>query len=364
MALSCGIVGLPMVGKTTFFNLLTRSRKETSSFFTGKTATTTETAPVPDRRLDFLAELYHPRKYTPATLEVIDVPGLVRGSSQGQGAGNQFLAAVREVDALVHMVRAFDNPEVLHVDGTVDPMRDIETVNMELLFADLGLVETRIERIKGGKKITKENQLELAAIEKCRAVLEEEKPVYQAELTEEERSGLRHIAFFTEKPMLLVINVDEKQLATGDYPQREQVRAYAGERNIPLLEICAQVEVELDELGPEDREVFMANLGITEPGIQRLARAVYRRLGLISFLTAGEDEVRAWTIREGLTARQAAGKIHSDIERGFIRAEVVRFNDLEEHGAMAKVKEKGLMRLEGKDYIVQDGDIINFRFNV
>lgn len=353
-----------MAGKTTFFNLLTREHKETSQFYTGKTATSTEVAPIPDPRIEFLSQMYKPKKTTFATLEVTDVPGLVRGASQGEGTGNKFLAAVREADALIEVVRAFKNDRVLHVDGSVDPLRDIETLHLELLFADLQLVETRIERIKSGKKITKENEIELAAMQKCQAVLMEEKPTSQADLTEEEKAALRHIAFLSGKPMVLVVNVDEEQLAAGDYPGRAEVQAYAAERDMPVLEVCAQVEAELNDLPPEDQQAFMAELGISDSGIARLARAVYHRLGLISFLTAGEDEVRAWTIRAGISAKSAAGKIHSDIERGFIRAEVVKYDHLRELGSMAKVKEKGLAMLEGKEYIVQDGDIINFRFNV
>ncbi|MEW6662159.1 MAG: redox-regulated ATPase YchF [Bacillota bacterium] len=364
MALSCGIIGLPMVGKTTFFNLLTRAQKETSSFFSGKTATNVDSAIVPDRRLDYLARLYHPRKYTPAVLEVIDVPGLVQGASQGQGAGNQFLSAVREADALIHVVRAFNNDQVLHVDGSVNLIRDLETVIMELLFADLQLIENRIQRILGGKKRTKEHEIELAALEKCKGLLEDEKNLAQAELKDEERAVLRHVTFLTGKPMVLVVNVDEEQLSLKDYPQRDEVMAYAAARDLPVMEICAKIEMEIGQMSQADREIFMIELGIQEPGIEKLANAMYRRLGLISFLTAGEDEVRAWTIRQGTNARSAAGKIHSDIERGFIRAEVVRFEDLEKLGSMTKVKEKGLMRLEGKEYIVHDGDIINFRFNV
>lgn len=364
MALSCGIIGLPVVGKTTFFNLLTNAQVETSQFFSGKTSTNFHLATIPDDRIDFLAGMYKPKKTTYATLEVTDVPGLVRGSSQGQGAGNEFLTAIREVDALIHIVRAFRNENVLHVDGSIDLLRDLETVNLELLFADLQLIEKRIERINTAKKKTKEHELELAAMLKCKDALESEKHIYQVDLSEDERQVLRHITFLTEKPMIIVVNLDEEQLAEREFPQQREVEAYAREREIPMLAICAKVEAELNELGPEDQAVFMEELGITEPGIKRLAQVVYDRLGLISFLTAGEDEVRAWTIKKGLNAKQAAGKIHSDIERGFIRAEVVAFNDLKELGSMAKVKEKGLARLEGKDYIVQDGDIINFRFNI
>ncbi|NLC76034.1 MAG: redox-regulated ATPase YchF [Clostridia bacterium] len=364
MALSCGIIGLPTVGKTTLFNLLTKAGLETSGFMTGKTSTHTQLAQIPDERIDYLAQMYKPKKTTYATLEVTDVPGLVRGASQGMGSGNEFLAAVQEVDALIHVVRAFNNDNVLHVEGSINLLRDLETVNLELLFADLQLIEKRITRINQGKKKTKEHQLELSALEKLQVAFEEEKPLSQIELTDDEKQSLKHIRFLTEKPMILVVNVDEAQLTDKDYPQRQAVLDYAQEKGLPLLEVCLQAEVEIEELGPEDRAMFLEDLGIEEPGIKRIARTVYERLGLISFLTAGEDEVRAWTITKGLTAKQAAGKIHSDIERGFIRAETVSFNDLVQCGSMAKVKEKGLARLEGKDYIVQDGDIFNFRFNV
>ncbi|WP_406677339.1 redox-regulated ATPase YchF [Moorella sp. ACPs] len=357
MALTCGIIGLPLVGKTTLFNLLTQAEVETSAF-AGRTKTNIRTAPIPDPRLDFLASLYHPRKVTPATLEIIDVPGLTRGS------GAAFLAAVREVDALIHVVRAFHREDVLHVEGSLNPVRDLEMINAELLLADLQLVETRLERIAASKKVKGDLLAEQSALRRCQEALEAEKPLLEAGLTAGEWQALRHMGFLTTKPMIIVVNIDEGQLREGHYEGQEEVEAYAAARGIPVLTLCAALEAEIARLEPADREVFLQEMGITEPGIDRLARAIYRRLGLISFLTAGEDEVRAWTIKEGTTARAAAGKIHSDIERGFIRAEVVSFSDLARLGDMNKVKEKGLVRLEGKDYIVQDGDIINFRFNV
>ncbi|MGI6553787.1 MAG: redox-regulated ATPase YchF [Bacillota bacterium] len=364
MALSCGIIGLPLVGKTTLFNLLTRAGLETSGFMTGKTSTHTQLAIIPDERIDFLAEVFQPKKKIYANLEVTDVPGLVQGSSQGKGLGNEFLTAVQECDALIHVVRAFENDDVPHVEAYSDIIRDLETVNLELLFADLQLIEKRLNRIKSGKKIKLEQQEELRALEKCQRVLEEEKPLEQIELTEAEKQALKHIQFLTEKPMILVVNVDEKQLVEGDYPGKAQVWEYAREKGLPLLEICLQMELEIQELSSEDQALFLADLPIKESGVARLAQVVYQRLGLISFMTVGEDEVRAWTIPRGLTAKQAAGKVHSDMERGFIKAEVVAFKDFREWGSFSKVKEKGLSRLEGKDYIVQDGDIINFRFNV
>ncbi len=364
MNLNCGLIGLPMVGKTTIFNLLTGADAETSNFLTGKTETNSRAAVVADPRVDFLSAMYKPRKTTHAMIQFSDVPGLVQGSSQGQGVGNQFLNSIRNVDMLAHIVRAFANEDVPHVSGEINPLRDIETINMELLLADMEIIEKRIERIKSGKKVKKENVLELEVLEKCLNALENEISIGQLDLNESEKNVLRNYSFLTEKPILLVINTDEQQFKLKSYPGKEQVEVYAGERGMPYLEICGKIEMEISQLPAEDRELFMADLGIGESGIDRLARAAYDYLGLISFLTVGPDEVKAWTIRRDTDARSAAGKIHSDIERGFIRAEVVKYGDLESLGGMAKVKEKGLSRLEGKDYIVEDGDIINFRFNV
>ncbi|MGI6065275.1 MAG: redox-regulated ATPase YchF [Bacillota bacterium] len=364
MALTCGIVGLPMVGKTTFFNLLTNAGVETSAFYSGKTGTNINMAVVPDERVNFLSQMFKPKKTTYAQIEVIDIPGLVRGASEGKGTGNEFLSAVRDADALVHILRSFENNDVLHVDETLNIMRDLETVNMELLFADLQLVETRLERINSGKKKKLENPLEEITLLKIRDVLENEQPVSSISFSADEREAVKHITFLTDKPMLIVVNLDEKQFTTKTYPQKNELYNYGKEHNIIILEICAQVEAEISQLEEDDKKIFMDDLGVTEPGIDRLAKAVYQLLGLISFLTAGEDEVKAWTIKKELPAKQAAGKIHSDIERGFIRAEVVAFADLKKAGSMSKARELGLFRLEGKDYPVQDGDIINFRFNV
>lgn len=361
-----GIVGLPMVGKTTLFNLLTGSTSETSHFMSGKTDANVGVARVPDDRIDYLSRIYKPRKTTYAQIEFTDVPGLVRGASAGQGVGNQFLAAIRDVDALVEVVRVFKDPDVPHVEGDIDPMRDIQTVGMELLFADLELVEKRLERIASSKnkKKTPEQEAERVLLEKLLEGLEEERSVFSLGLSEEERAGLRQYGFFTDKPLLLVPNLDEEQFKTRDYPGKAEVEAWAAANGVPVVEVCGALEEEIGELGPEDREVFLADLGLSEPGVDRLSRAVYARLGLISFLTAGEDEVRAWTIKAGTTAKEAAGKIHTDIERGFIRAEVVAFADFEAAGSMGKAREVGKVRLEGKDYVVKDGDIMHFRFNV
>lgn len=364
MALSCGIIGLPMVGKTTFFNLLTNAGVETSAFFSGKTTTNNGHALIPDSRINYLAGIFKPKKTTYARVEVIDIPGLVRGASRGQGSGNEFLSAIRQTDALAHIVRAFENEDILHAEGSLDLLRDIETINMELLFADLQLIETRLEKINSGHKKKLEHPLEEDALKKCRAYLEDEKPLKQLDLSIDEEEALKHMTFLTKKPMLIVLNLDENQFASQDYPQKEQVEAYCAAENMVMLTVCARLEEEIEQLPEEEKSLFLADLGINESGVARMAQAFYRQLGLISFLTAGEDEVRAWTIVSGTPAKIAAGKIHSDIERGFIRAETVAFAHLEEAGSMAAAREKGFFRLEGKEYIVKDGDIINFRFNV
>jgi len=356
-----GLIGLPTVGKTTFFNLLTHAGIETSAFQSGKLDANFGLAKVPDERVDFLAEIYKPKKVTYAQIEVTDIPGLTRGEGKG---GNQFLDNIRKVDCLVHIVRAFKDENVIHPEGSIDVLRDIENINLELLLADLQLVETRLERINTSKKITKEAEAEREILKKLREPLENEIGVSDIELSDEEKKMIEHLDFFTAKPMIIVVNIDEDQLVNG-WEQREEVIKYCKEKNLPVLEISAKTEVELSELDEGDRAEFMKELNIKESGIDMLAKAIYEKLDLISFLTAGEDEVKAWTIKKGTNAKAAAGKIHSDIERGFIRAEVINFKDFKEcGGSMAKARELGKLRLEGKEYIVQDGDIINFRFNV
>jgi len=358
-----GLVGLPTVGKTTFFNLLTNAKVETSAFQSGKVSANLSLAKVPDERIDYLAEIYNPKKITYAQIEVTDVPGLVRGASEGKGSGNQFLGSIRNVDCLVHIVRAFADESIIHPDGSVNIIRDIENISTELLLADLQLVETRIERINTGKKITKELMAEKEVMEKLREALENEVGLANVELSEGEKEILNHLDFLTDKPVIIVINVDEDQLVNG-YENKEEVFNYCKEKGLPVFEVCAKAEMEISELDEEDKLEFMKDLNIKESGIHLLARAIYDRLGLISFLTSGEDEVRAWTIKRDINAKSAAGKIHSDIERGFIRAEIINYKDFKECGSMVKAKELGKLRLEGKEYIVQDGDMINFRFNV
>ncbi len=359
-----GLIGLPSTGKTSLFNLLTGSEIEVSEFSTGKIEANIGIAKIPDERLDFLKAMYKPKKTTHATIEVIDVPGLVRGSSSGKGVGNQFLDNIRKTDVLVHVIRAFQNEHVLHADGSVDPMRDVETINMELLFADLAVIENRIGRIETSKKVTKENLEELEVLKKCRDGLEEGLLLHNIQLEDHERELLKTFSFLSEQPVIMVANIDEDQLTSGTYPGKDAMTALAAERGTPLIEICVKTELEINNLDDDDKQLFIEELGIKESGIDLLSKTAYDYLGLVSFLTAGEDEVRAWPIRKGTIAKNAAGKIHSDIEKGFIRAEVCRFNDLKEHGSMHKAKEKGLVTLEGKEYVVQDGDIINFRFNV
>lgn len=361
--LRCGLIGLPMVGKTTLFNLITSAKADTAGFMSGKVEARVGMAKIPDYRIDYLVQMYSPRKVTYAQIEFTEVPGLVSGASEGKGMGNSFLAAIRDVDALVHVVRAFENPEVPHLEGTVDPARDFETVSLELLFADLGVLENRISRLEAGKR-KKEQETELDVLRKCKEALEQGTPLHLLGLNEDERRLLRNYAFLTEKPMILVVNVDEHQFKSGTYPGQAAVTELAAAKGFTVIEVAAQMEMEILELPEEDRKAFLEDLGLSETGIERLAKATYGYLGLISFLTAGEDEVRAWTISQGLRAKEAAGKIHSDLERGFIRAETVAFEDLFKAGSMAKAREKGCFRLEGKDYVVQDGDIINFRFNV
>jgi GTP-binding protein YchF len=359
-----GLIGLPMTGKTTIFNLLTNAVGAETNIASGKTEANIGIAKIPDKRIDFLADIYKPKKTVYATIEVTDIKGFASGGNAKSSGVNPFLESVRQVDALVHVVRAFRAEDIVHIEGNVDPLRDIETVNLELLFSDLSVIENRINRIETAKKITKEMTEELEVLKKCRDCLEKEKLINTLDLTDEEKQHLKTFQFLTERPLVLVINLDEDQFKAGNYQDKEKIIKYAEEKNITLVEICAKTEFEIAQLEEEDREMFMEDLGITETGISRLAEAMYSYLGLISFLTVGEDEVRAWPVKKGISAKEAGGKIHSDIERGFIRAEVVKYTDFETLGSMQKIKEKGLFKLEGKEYLIEDGDIINFRFNI
>lgn len=350
-----GIIGMPMVGKTTLFELLTGTSDKGIS--QGKT--NTAIARVPDVRIDFLSGVFKPKKTTYAQLEVIDIPGLTPGAEKNAAL---FLDAVRKADALLHVVRLFDDESVPYIYDTIDPMRDIETISYELLLSDLDLIEKRIDRINSNKK---RNQMlkELGLLERLRDALSEEKPIASVAIQEDEQEIMSTYQFFTNKPILICLNINEADI-NGDYPQKQRIKEYSQQSGIPVVEVAASIEREIAELEPEEKEIFMQDLGITETGLVKISRSMYQRLGLISFFTVGEDEVKAWTIEAGTNARKAAGKIHSDIERGFIRAEVVDYQVFKDLGSMAAVKEKGLFRLEGKEYIVKDGEIVHFRFNV
>lgn len=358
-----GLIGMPLSGKTTFFSLMTNIGL--SGDQPGKAPASTGIARVPDKRIDFLSGIYKPKKTTYATIEVTDIKGFASGAADSGGASaNPFLDSVRVADALVHVVRAFRNENIFHVEGNINPMKDIETINTELIIADLSVVENRINRIETSAKAKKNMQSELETLKKCRDILEDGRMIPGGEFSDEEIQLLKPFGFLTARPQVLLVNVDEEQYRSFAYMQKDQVLDYAKRKNIPVLEICAGTELEINRLNDEDKVMFMEDLGIEEPGTARLASIMYNRLGLISFLTVGEDEVRAWPVKQGITARAAGGKIHSDIEKGFIRAEVVSFDDFKESGSMQKAREKGLVRLEGKEYIIQDGDIVNFRFNV
>lgn len=354
-----GLVGLTGSGKTTLFNLLTGGHPSAAA---SKMAANIGMAKVPDQRIDFLAAMYKPKKTTYAQIEFTDLPGLVPDSG-GQG-GHAFLASIRNVDALVQVVRAFSSADNPHPAGRIDPWQDLELIHTELLFADLEIVEKRIERIESGKKKKESEQEELEILKKCQEILEGEGRLETLEVRPEQAELINGYGFLTQKPMVVVVNLDEDQWRAAKYPGQERLAAYGGEHGVPIVTVCAQTEMEINMLAPEERSDFLKDLGITESGIDRLARAAYQNLNLLSFFTVGEDEVRAWTIEKGTKAKKAAGKIHSDIERGFIRAEVVKYQHLHELGSMAKIKEKGLFQLEGKEYIMEDGDIVNFRFNV
>lgn len=351
-----GIIGLPLAGKTTVFELMTEGKVKTA----GGGRANTAMASVPDYRVDWLSSLYKPQKTTYIQLEMVDIPGLIPDNEK---ATRVFLDTVRKADALLYVVRVFEDDNIPYIGEGIDPLRDIENIHYELLLADLGLIERRIERIEGGKK-KKEQEKELALLERLRAALEKEQLLSSVKLDGEEEELLLSYQFLTVKPLLVCLNIGEDQLLQGGYAGRDKLLAHLDKYQLPYVEVSAGIERDLAELDGKERQEFMLELGLKESGIVRVARTVFESLKLISFFTVGEDEVRAWEIDKGCVARKAAGKIHSDIERGFIRAEVVAFQDLYRLGTMAAVKEKGLFRLEGKEYEVLDGDVVHFRFNV
>ena len=361
-----GIVGLPNVGKSTLFNAITKAGAESANYPFCTIEPNVGVVDVPDHRIDRLAEMYNPKKVTRAYIEFVDIAGLVKGASKGEGLGNKFLSHIREVDAIVHVVRCFEDENITHVEGSIDPIRDIETINLELIFSDVEMVERRIDRTKKAMKGNKALAAELELLERLKAHLEEGNPARSLEYTEEELLVMKEIALISMKPVIYAANVAEGDMAADIENNAfvNRVKEFAAGENSEVMVVSARIEEEISELEGDEKEMFLEELGMSESGLDRLIKASYKLLGLISYLTAGEPEVRAWTITNGTKAPQAAGKIHTDFERGFIRAEVVAYDDLMECGTMTAAKEKGLVRSEGKEYVMKDGDIVLFRFNV
>ncbi len=361
-----GMVGLPNVGKSTLFNALTNAGAESANYPFCTIEKNVGIVSVPDERLDKLAEMYDPDKFTPATLEFVDIAGLVKGASKGEGLGNKFLADIREVDAIVHVVRCFEDTNIIHVDGSINPLRDIETINLELIFSDIEMIDRRIDRAKKAVKGDKKYLIEIDFLERLKAHLENGKSARAFDFTDDERELIKSTPLLSAKPVIYAANLCEDDFVNnietnGNY---QSVKALAEEEHSAVLPICAQIEAEISDMEDEEKAMFLGELGLEVSGLNRIIKEGYSLLGLISYLTAGKQEVRAWTITKGTKAPQAAGKIHTDFEKGFIRAEVISFDDLMDCGTMAAAKEKGLVRLEGKEYVMQDGDIVLFRFNV
>ena len=360
-----GIVGLPNVGKSTLFNSLTKAGAESANYPFCTIDPNVGIVTVPDARVDYLAEKYHSKKVIPAAIEFVDIAGLVKGASKGEGLGNQFLANIREVDAIVHVVRCFDDGNIVHVDGSVNPLRDIETINFELIFSDIEVLDRRIAKSTKGSRNDKSLAHEVEFLSKVKAHLEDGKLAKTFEVDDEEdQEILNSCNLLTIKPVIFAANVNEDELAGEDNDYVKAVREYAADVDAKVFVVCAQIEQEISELDDDEKKEFLEDLGLEESGLEKLISASYSLLGLISFLTSGEDETRAWTIKEGTKAPQAAGKIHTDFERGFIKAEVVNYQDLLHNGSLAAAREKGIVGMEGKEYVVKDGDVILFRFNV
>ena len=359
-----GIVGLPNVGKSTMFNSITNAGAECANYPFCTIEPNVGVVPVQDERLDKLTQMYKPEKTTHAVIEFVDIAGLVKGASKGEGLGNKFLSHIREVDSIVEVVRCFEDENIVHVDGSVDPIRDIETINLELILADLETINKRMERAQKAFKADKKVKVEIDLLNKIKETLEAGKSARTLELNEEELELIKDSFLLTLKPILYIANVSEDQLGNDNDELVNKVKEYASKEKANVIPLCVKIEEELSSLDGEDKKEMLEALGLEESGLDKVIKASYDLLGLMSFLTAGEPEVRAWTIKKGTKAPEAAGKIHSDIQRGFIRAEVVKYDDLIREGSMNAVKEKGLLRSEGKDYIMQDGDIVLFRFNV
>ena len=366
MSLTAGIVGLPNVGKSTLFNAITNQKILAENYPFATIEPNVGVVTVPDTRMDKLKSMYEPERFIPTAYEFTDIAGLVKGASQGEGLGNKFLSHIREVDAIVEVVRCFDDGKIIHVDGNIDPIRDIETINLELAIADLDVINNRLERVSKKARTTKNKDdiTEVEALEKAKKDLEENKALRQIDFTEDEKKLLKSYSFLTLKPIIYLANIKESELGNPDNEYVKQVKEYATKENAEVVSLCAKVEEDLSELTKEEKEEMLEALGLEESGLDKLIQATYDILGLATYFTVGKDEVRAWTFKKGMNAKQCAGIIHTDFEKGFIRAEVISYDDLMEYGSELKVKEAGRARLEGKDYIMQDGDICHFRFNV
>lgn len=361
-----GIVGLPNVGKSTLFNAITNAGAQSANYPFCTIEPNVGMVSVPDERLDRLAEMYEPDKFTPASIEFVDIAGLVKGASKGEGLGNKFLSHIREVDAVIHVVRCFENDDITHVDGSIDPVRDIETINLELILSDLDILSRRLEGRRKALKGDKTLAGEVEFLERLSAEMEQGRTARSCDISDDEREYLKEVSLLTLKPVIYACNMSDADFAAGiennaNYAKVKEIAQAEGAETFP---ICAETEAEIATLDDEDKRMFLADLGLEKSGLDRLIQKSYSLLGLISFLTAGKKEVRAWTIKKGTKAPQAAGKIHSDFERGFIRAEVIAFDDLKACGTLANAKAKGLLRSEGKEYVMKDGDVVNFLFNV
>ncbi len=366
MSLKAGIIGLPNVGKSTLFNAITKQHILAENYPFATIDPNVGVVNVPDKRIDQLADMYHPNKIIPTSYEFTDIAGLVRGASQGEGLGNKFLSHIRETDAICEVVRCFDNTNIIHVDGTVDPVRDIETINLELIIADLDVVNNRLDKVSKKARTTKnkDDLMEVETLEKAKLTLEQNKPLRLVEFNEEEQKILKAYSFLTLKPFIYLANIEEEDINNNENQYLMQLKEQAKKEQAEVIVLCAKIEEELSELAEKDKNEMLEALGLERSGLDALISATYKLLGLATYFTVGKDEVRAWTFKKGMNAKKCAGIIHTDFEKGFIKAEVISYQDLMECGSELKVREAGKARIEGKDYIMQDGDICHFRFNV